>query len=94
MSGNQIAGNWKHEPPQNVLVLESIEAAAMTKACVASLLPSDISRMSCEQLAEAVRAADLPLQQPQMQAKREFSDRRVLQLYVLLARRCCRNQGY
>ena len=88
------AVSTRNEPPQYVIAVDSIETATMTKACVASLLPTDIGRMSREQLAEAVRAAEFPLQQPQLEAKFEFSDRQVLERHVFAARRCCRNQGY
>ena len=67
---------------------------ALDKFIVAGLAPTQISRMTCDELVRVVLAAQLPLLQPEIKARLECYDRQKLERLVYLARRCCRNQGY
>ena len=67
---------------------------ALDKPMVAELSPLQISRMTCEELARAIRASGLPIIQTELSEHLEFYDRATLERLVYLARRCCRNQGY
>jgi hypothetical protein len=54
----------------------------------------DVQQMSCEELVDAIHAADVPLFQGSVLGHLGFYDRRTLEQLLFLARRTVRNQGY
>jgi hypothetical protein len=71
---------------------ECIEA--LDKPMVADLMPIQISRMTCEELARAIRASGLPIIHTALNERLKLYDRTTLERLVYRARQCCRNQGY
>ena len=73
---------------------ESAEAADdhFTKARLAELSPTSISRMSSDDMARAIR--DVSVLQFCDEKRLDYLDRPMLERLVYLARQCCRNQGY
>lgn len=65
-----------------------------TKPGVAELSIAEIRRMSTEELAAAIRAAQVPLLQETVIGRLKYYDRTTLEQLVFLARRTVRNQGY
>ena len=78
-----------NESPVSTECVEVID-----KVMVAELMPLQISQMTCEELARAIRASGLPIIQTALNEHLELYDRTTLERLVYLARRCCRNQGY
>jgi hypothetical protein len=67
---------------------------AFTKPEVASLSPTDIRRLSSDELMAAVHAAAVPLFRADAIDRLQYCDRPTLERIVFLARRTVRNQGY
>jgi hypothetical protein len=63
-----------------------------TKASVAELSRDRITRMSCGELARAIR--DVSALQFCNESRLDYLDRSTLERLLYLARQCCRNQGY
>ena len=67
---------------------------SLSKAEVAELTVSEIANLPAENLACAVRTAELRFLQGNRPTRLESLDRDALERLAYLARRCCRNQGY
>ncbi len=65
-----------------------------SKADVAKLRAEQISRLSREELIDAIRTAQMPKVGPEMEERLPYCDNEILRRMVFLARHCCRNQGY
>ncbi|MEX1230237.1 MAG: hypothetical protein WEB58_08360 [Planctomycetaceae bacterium] len=68
---------------------------AWDKYAVAELSADRIDHMTCDELVQAVRAAEFPaLFRTDLDRHLDFLDRGALKRLAFLARQCCRNQGY
>lgn len=64
----------------------------LEKATIAQLSPTQIARMTPEELIPFVRWSGLPLLLPEIEPHVKHWDRKTLERVVYLARRCCQNQ--
>lgn len=66
----------------------------LTKAAIAELSPTEICRMTHEDLVRVVRAGQMSFLHPDELNHLQYLDRSTLERLVYLARRTCRNQGF
>jgi len=72
----------------------AVHSAVLDKASVAALSAEAIDRMTCDELARAIRSAELPLLlRSDLEHTLPHCDHDTLKRLAHLARRWCRNQG-
>ena len=68
----------------------SERAEALDRATIAEISSSDIERMTSEELARVVWAAELPHLPPAVESRLDYRDRPTLEKLAHQARLCCR----